>query len=122
MAVIRQLVRRGVKDLTVVGSGIALNLLIAAGCVRRTMAYYVGGGAGGAVAPSFRRAAEAGAAVPGGGRCTARAGLRTTRRVPEGLAGAVRSEHAVSSVSAAVRNASRSPDRAGIAACYALRG
>lgn len=60
MAVIRQLVRRGVKDLTVVGSGIALDLLIAAGCVRRTLAYYVGGGAGGAVAPSFRRAAEAG--------------------------------------------------------------
>jgi len=60
MAVIRQLVRRGVKDLTVVGSGIALDLLIAAGCVRKTVAYYVGGGAGGAVAPSFRRAAEAG--------------------------------------------------------------
>ena len=60
MALIRQLIRRGVKDLTVVGSGLALDLLIAAGCVRRTMAYYVGGGAGGAVAPSFRRAAEAG--------------------------------------------------------------
>ena len=60
MALIRQLIRRGVKDLTVVGSGIALDLLIAAGCVRRTMAYYVGGGLGGAVAPSFRRAAERG--------------------------------------------------------------
>ncbi len=60
MAVVRQLVRRGVKDLTVVGSGLALDLLIAAGCVRRTMAYYVGGGFGGAVAPSFRRAAERG--------------------------------------------------------------
>jgi len=60
MAMIRQLIRRGVRDLTVVGSGLALDLLIAAGCVRRTMAYYVGGGFGGAVAPSFRRAAEAG--------------------------------------------------------------
>ncbi|MEZ5236173.1 MAG: CoA-transferase [Acidimicrobiales bacterium] len=60
MAVIRQLIRRGVRDLTVVGSGLALDLLIAAGCVRRTMAYYVGGGFGGAVAPSFRRAAERG--------------------------------------------------------------
>lgn len=60
MAVIRQLIRRGVRDLTVVGSGLALDLMIAAGCVRRTMAYYVGGGPGGAVAPSFRRAAEHG--------------------------------------------------------------
>ena len=38
MAMIRQLIRRGVRDLTVVGSGLALDLLIAAGCVRRTMA------------------------------------------------------------------------------------
>ena len=60
MAVVRQLVRRGVKDLTVVGSGLALDLLIAAGCVRTTIAHYVGGGFGGAVAPSFRRAAERG--------------------------------------------------------------
>ncbi len=60
MAMIRQIIRRGVKELTVVGSGLALDLLIAAGCVRRTMAYYVGGGSGGAVAPSFRRAAEQG--------------------------------------------------------------
>lgn len=60
MAVIRQLIRRGVTGLTVVGSGVALDLLVAAGCVRRTMAYYVGGGFGGAVAPSFRRAAERG--------------------------------------------------------------
>ncbi len=60
MAMIRQVIRRGVRDLTVVGSGIALDLLIAAGCVRKTLAYYVGGGFGGAVAPSFRAAAEAG--------------------------------------------------------------
>ncbi len=60
MAVIRQIVRRGVTGLTVVGSGIALDLLVAAGCVAKTMAYYVGGGFGGAVAPSFRRAAEQG--------------------------------------------------------------
>ena len=61
MALVRQLVRRGVKDLTVVGSGIALDLLIAAGCVRKTMAYFVGApGVAGAVAPSFRRAAERG--------------------------------------------------------------
>jgi glutaconate CoA-transferase subunit A len=60
MAVMRQLIRRGVRDLTVIGSGLGLDMLIAAGCVRKTMAYYVGGGFGGAVAPSFRRAAEHG--------------------------------------------------------------
>lgn len=60
MAIIRQIIRRGARDLTVVGSGLALDLLIAAGCVRKTLAYYVGGGFGGAVAPSFRRAAERG--------------------------------------------------------------
>ena len=54
MAVVRQLVRRGVRDLKVVGSGLALDLLVVAGCVRSTVAYYVGGG------PSFRAAAEAG--------------------------------------------------------------
>ncbi|MDG2114924.1 MAG: CoA-transferase [Actinomycetota bacterium] len=54
MAMVRQLIRRGVRDLTVVGSGLALDLLVAAGCVRKTIAYYVGGG------PSFRRAAEEG--------------------------------------------------------------
>lgn len=60
MALIRQLIRRRVTNLTVVGSGVALDLLIAAGCVRKTLAYFMGGGAGGAVAPSFRRAAERG--------------------------------------------------------------
>ena len=60
MVVIRQLIRAGRRDLAVVGSGLALDLLIAAGCVRKTVAYYVGGGFGGAVAPSFRRAAEQG--------------------------------------------------------------
>ncbi|MFN0090442.1 MAG: CoA transferase subunit A [Acidimicrobiales bacterium] len=56
MATIRQVVRRGVRDLRVVGSGLALDLLIAAGCVRETVAYYAG-----AQAPAFRRAVEAGA-------------------------------------------------------------
>ena len=54
MAMVRQLVRRGVRDLTVVGSGLAVDLLVAAGAVRKTVAYYVGGG------PAFRAAAEAG--------------------------------------------------------------
>lgn len=60
MALLRQVVRRGVRDLTVIGSGLALDLLIAAGCVRKTISYYAGGGFGVPVAPSFRRAAERG--------------------------------------------------------------
>lgn len=60
MAMIRQLVRREVRDLTVVAAGLSLDLLIAAGCVRKVVSYYAGGGFGVPVAPSFRRAAEAG--------------------------------------------------------------
>lgn len=59
MATVRQLVRRRVRDLTVVGSGLALDILIAGGCVAKTMAYYAGM-AGVAIAPAFRAAAEAG--------------------------------------------------------------
>lgn len=61
MALVRHLVRRRVRDLTVVSSGLALDLLIAAGCVRKVVSYYAGGGYGVPVAPAFRRAAEAGA-------------------------------------------------------------
>ena len=60
MALVRQIVRRGLRDLTIIGSGLALDLLIAAGCVRKTISYYAGGGVGVPVAPSFRRAAEHG--------------------------------------------------------------
>lgn len=59
-ALLRQIVRRGLRDLTVIGSGLALDLLVAAGCVRKTISYYAGGGFGVPVAPSFRRAAERG--------------------------------------------------------------
>jgi len=60
MALLRQIARRGLRDLTVIASGLALDLLVAAGCVRRTISYYAGGGYGVPVAPSFRRAAERG--------------------------------------------------------------
>ena len=60
MAMLRHLMRRGVKDLTVIASGLSLDMLIAAGCVRKTISYYAGGGFGVPVAPSFRRAAERG--------------------------------------------------------------
>ncbi|MBI3798453.1 MAG: CoA transferase subunit A [Deltaproteobacteria bacterium] len=60
MALLRHLIRRGVKDLTVIDSGLSLDLLIAAGCVRKVVSYYAGGGFGVPVAPSFRRAVERG--------------------------------------------------------------
>lgn len=60
MAMVRHIVRRGVRDLTIIGGGLALDLLIAAGCVKKVISYYAGGGLGVPVAPAFRRAAEAG--------------------------------------------------------------
>ncbi len=60
MGLIRQIIRRGIKDLTVIASGLSLDMLIAAGCVRKTISYYAGGGFGVPVAPSFRRAVENG--------------------------------------------------------------
>src|SRR5271155_3897420 len=60
MALVRRIVRRGACNLTVVASGFALDMLIAAGCVRKTVSYYAGGGPGITVLPSFRRAAERG--------------------------------------------------------------
>jgi glutaconate CoA-transferase subunit A len=60
MALVRHLVRRRVRELTVIGTGLALDMLIAAGCVRKVASYYAGGGYGIPVAPAFRRAAERG--------------------------------------------------------------
>ncbi len=60
MALLRQIIRRQVKNLTVVDVGLSLDLLIAAGCVRKVVTYYAGGGFGVPVAPLFRRAVERG--------------------------------------------------------------
>jgi len=60
MALVRHIVRRRLRDLTVIASGLALDMLIAAGCVRKVVSYYAGGGYGVPVAPAFRRAAERG--------------------------------------------------------------
>lgn len=60
MALVRQVIRQQLRDLTVIASGLALDLLIAGGCVRKTISYYAGGGFGVPVAPCFRRAAERG--------------------------------------------------------------
>lgn len=61
MAMLRHIIRRGLRDLTVIASGLALDMLVAAGCVRKAISYYAGGGFGVAVAPAFRRAVERGA-------------------------------------------------------------
>ncbi|MGR8948113.1 MAG: CoA transferase subunit A [Gammaproteobacteria bacterium] len=58
MTLIRAIIRRKVKNLTVICSGVALDMLIAAGCVQKVIAYYAGGGTGIPVAPCFRAAAE----------------------------------------------------------------
>ena len=47
-------------DLTVIDSGLSLDLLIAAGCVCKVVSYHAGGGFGVAVALSLRRAVEQG--------------------------------------------------------------
>jgi glutaconate CoA-transferase, subunit A len=60
MALVRQIIRRGVRNLTIVDAGFSLDLLIAAGCVRKVMSYYAGGGFGNPVMPAFRCAAETG--------------------------------------------------------------
>lgn len=60
MALLRQIIRRGVKDLIVVDVGLSLDMLIAAGCVRKVVSYYAGGGFGVPVAPAFRAAAQRG--------------------------------------------------------------
>ena len=59
MALIRAIIRRNIKNLTVICSGVALDMLIAAGCAKKVIAYYAGGGTGIPVAPNFRAAAEA---------------------------------------------------------------
>lgn len=63
MLVVRGLIKRGVKNLTVVGaasSGLEIDLLIAAGCARKVVAPYVGGEALAPIGPAFRAAAEKG--------------------------------------------------------------
>ncbi len=63
MALVRQIIRRGVKNLTVVGAasgGLDLDLLIGAGCVKKLVTTYMGGEHFCPVAPFFRVAAQRG--------------------------------------------------------------
>jgi glutaconate CoA-transferase subunit A len=61
MLVVRGLIKRGMKNLTVVGaasSGLEIDLLIAAGCVKKVVAPYVGGEVLSAIGPAFRASVE----------------------------------------------------------------
>jgi len=62
MGGMRELIRMGAKDLTIIptpSAGLAIDLLIAAGCVKKVFASYVGLEFAG-LAPNYRRAAEQG--------------------------------------------------------------
>lgn len=63
MPIIRALVRRKIKDLTVIGAataGLEIDLLIGAGCVKKVIAPYVGAELYAPIGHCFRRAAETG--------------------------------------------------------------
>jgi glutaconate CoA-transferase subunit A len=63
MAIVRQIVRSGARDLTVVGaasSGLEVDMLIAAGCARTVISPYVGAEGLAPIGPAFRRAAQTG--------------------------------------------------------------
>jgi glutaconate CoA-transferase subunit A len=63
MALVRQIIRRGIKNLTVVGAasgGLDLDLLIACRCVKKLVTTYMGGEHYCPVAPFFRVAAQRG--------------------------------------------------------------
>ncbi len=63
MCLIRQIIKNGVRDLTVVGpasSGLGIDLMIGAGCVKRIVTAYMGAEVYCPVAPFFRAMAEDG--------------------------------------------------------------
>jgi glutaconate CoA-transferase subunit A len=63
MVLVRALARRGARDLVVVAptAGLDVDLLIAAGCVRKVVTSYVGAEGVAPVGPAFRAAVESGA-------------------------------------------------------------
>jgi glutaconate CoA-transferase, subunit A len=63
MALVRELLRTGATDLTIVGaasSGLEVDMLIASGCVRTLISPYVGAEGLAPIGPAFRRAAQDG--------------------------------------------------------------
>lgn len=63
MAVIRQIIRQGTRDLTVIGAasaGLEVDLLVGAGCARKVITPYVGAEALAPVGPFYKAAVERG--------------------------------------------------------------
>lgn len=63
MAIVRQVIKNGIKDLTVLGGSVAslhIDLLIGAGCVKKVIAPYVGAEYLAPIAPFFRDKAQKG--------------------------------------------------------------
>lgn len=63
MTLVRRLIRTGVRDLTLVGAasaGLEVDLLIAAGCVRKVVTPYVGAEGLAPIGPAFRFSAQEG--------------------------------------------------------------
>src|SRR5215470_8505018 len=63
MAAVRHIIRRNLRDLTIVGSavgGLDVDLLVGAGCARKVISPYVGAEALAPIGPFFRVAAERG--------------------------------------------------------------
>jgi glutaconate CoA-transferase subunit A len=63
MPIIREIIRNGVKNLTVVGAataGLDIDLLLGAGCVKKLVAPYVGGEAYAPIGQCFRKVIESG--------------------------------------------------------------
>lgn len=63
MTLVRQIIRRELRDLTVVGaasSGLEVDMLIAAGCVKKLISPYVGAEGLASIGPAFRKAAQEG--------------------------------------------------------------
>jgi acyl CoA:acetate/3-ketoacid CoA transferase alpha subunit len=80
MALIREIIRQEKKDLTIIitAHGIAVDILVGAGCVREVLGAYVGF-EGYGLAPNFRRAVEEGTITFKESACYATAsGLRAT--------------------------------------------
>ena len=63
MALVRQLVRQGRRDLVLVGAasaGLEVDMLVATGCVKRVIAPYVGAEGLAGIGPAFRHAVQSG--------------------------------------------------------------
>ncbi len=63
MPIVREIIKRGIRNLTVVGpasSGLDLDILVAAGCVRKLMSAYFGAEGLAPISPMIRYAAERG--------------------------------------------------------------